>query len=141
MASVDALGAKANSKGPPLMVCHRVYYEHWGSPYERNEWRKIQRKRPEFVEPKHVYLAPPDKIQDNNIVKINLTHGTWEFMTQQGISLIQEIFQAEKATAQISENLAKPLWVLSRFMTREALSANQKFSPSVKVEPPCLSLV
>lgn len=51
---------------PYTDVCYRVYYERWP-----------QRKRPAIVEPKHVFVAPPDKISEKNIVKVNLTHGTW----------------------------------------------------------------
>ena len=75
---------------PYKYVCHRVNYRpaYWHSRYEneRYGWRKNPHKKKivKNTEPKFAFEAPPEKIDDTNIVKVNLSHGTWAAYDTQG---------------------------------------------------------
>lgn len=73
---------------PYTDVCYRVHdrHEYWQDE-DGYYWRKKVRKNPvmKSTEPKHVFVAPPEKITDKNIVKVNLTHGTWGAYDSEGI--------------------------------------------------------
>lgn len=63
-------------------ICHKIYrQERWHSPYNRYHYlgQKHLRKSHTVIntEPKHVYVAPPEMIEDSNIINVNLNHGTW----------------------------------------------------------------
>ncbi|HRE32591.1 MAG TPA: L,D-transpeptidase, partial [Candidatus Berkiella sp.] len=60
---------------PYTNVCHKVYY----SPYSHH-WQSHTRKKI-VPEPRFVFKAPPEKINDGNI---NLSHGTWAAYDSQG---------------------------------------------------------
>ncbi len=72
---------------PYTNVCYQVHYndENWQDD-DGYYWRKHVRKKPVYknTEPKHVFVAPPEKIAEKNIVKINLTHGTWGAYDSEG---------------------------------------------------------
>jgi len=58
---------------PDTDVCHKVYYQRWPKKYGARN-----------TEPKHVFVAPPEKIAEKNIIKVNLTHGTWGAYDSEG---------------------------------------------------------
>ncbi|MGE3318199.1 MAG: L,D-transpeptidase [Candidatus Berkiella sp.] len=58
---------------PYSNVCYKVYYHRWPKKHNYKN-----------TEPKHVFVAPPEKIAEKNIVKINLTHGTWGAYDSEG---------------------------------------------------------
>lgn len=61
---------------PYTDVCHKVYF----SPHSRYGIRR----KPAVPEPKFVFKEPAEKIQESNIVKVNLNHGTWAAYDSQG---------------------------------------------------------
>lgn len=64
---------------PYTDVCHKVYF----SPHGRYGWQNIRRK-PVVPEPKFVFKEPAEKIQDSNVINVNLGHGTWAAYDSQG---------------------------------------------------------
>jgi hypothetical protein len=87
---LSLLSINANARwycDPYTNICHKVNdrYIYWQDE-DGNYWRKPIRKKPVYrnTEPKHVFVAPPEKITEKNIVKINLTHGTWGAYDSEG---------------------------------------------------------
>ncbi len=67
--------------------CRKVYYPQGRyTEYERNRWPKNFRKKKvaKNTEPKHVFVAPPEKIEKTNIINVNLAHGTWGAYDSEG---------------------------------------------------------
>ncbi len=76
---------------PYNKVCHRVYRnEGRYTQYGRYGWPKNTRKKQaaKNTEPKHVFVAPPEKIESTNIINVNLAHGTWGAYDSEG-NLVQ----------------------------------------------------
>lgn len=60
---------------PYTDVCHKVYFGRYG-------WQK--NRKPAVPEPKFVFKEPPEKVNESNIVNVNLSHGTWAAYDSQG---------------------------------------------------------
>lgn len=68
-------------------ICHKIERnEQWRSSYGKHGWKKYTRKKhsAKNTEPRHVFVAPPEKIDEGNIVNVNLAHGTWGAYDAQG---------------------------------------------------------
>lgn len=74
---------------PYNKICHKAYHPQRGySPYSNGRYfghKPFHKKNTaKNTEPKHIYIAPPETIEDSNIVNVNLTHGTWGAYDSEG---------------------------------------------------------
>ncbi|MBS0290108.1 MAG: L,D-transpeptidase [Proteobacteria bacterium] len=71
---------------PYKHVCYRVSRPEGGYyPYEYRRHKYNHKKNVvKNTEPKHIYLAPPEKIEGRNIINVNLAHGTWGAYDEDG---------------------------------------------------------
>lgn len=65
--------------------CYRAYrtqrgYYSYGYPRQKQRKKSVVKN----TEPKHVYVAPPEKIESTNIINVNLAHGTWAAYDSEG---------------------------------------------------------
>lgn len=71
---------------PYNKLCHKAYRHDRGySSYEREKRKQYRKKHAsQNTGPKHIYVAPPQKIAQSNIININLYHGTWAAYDSEG---------------------------------------------------------